>query len=200
MTEPEKVRELLATPPDQMEEVAKRIEVPLPIARDLRMQAMNLLLGRCVLCEKTTMAGMCHHCRKRAPERRLVKLSRWRLLRNLKFRDPLLRRVCESCDRVFVLTVGYAIKMLSQTQNFTPAKTCLKCVRNSEAEQQRALAAQEAAKKKAEARKPGAPLLHKPFAGHLELMKLHNALPQRQRQPKGLNKAKNMKKQALSRE
>ena len=110
-----------------MAEVAERVELPLPIARELRGQALNLVQGKCVLCSKPTPAGMCGYCKRKSPDRPILRTTRTKLLKKLDPNDVLLRSVCLVCDKPFEQTVGFALKMLTTFRRFDPAKTCPSC-------------------------------------------------------------------------
>lgn len=125
--EAETVRELLATSKEGMAEVAERIELPLPIARELRVQALNLVQGKCVLCGKPTPAGMCGYCKRKTPSRPVLRTTRAKLLKKLNPNDVLLRSTCAVCNQPFDQTVGFALKMLEKFRRFDPAKTCPSC-------------------------------------------------------------------------
>lgn len=211
--EPEKIRTLLAATPDRLEKVAKKMELPLPIARDIRVQAMNLVLGKCVLCGKKTLAGMCGHCKKDASHRRMIPWSSIKFLKMLEPSDQLLRQTCSSCGGTFMLSARYLLrKLLSKGPEKTKV-TCNSCIEKAKEaarklelqkwEEERRLKIEqkrkdyeESKKRRAEAKQrrshvekilvERAPhLFHNPFAGNAGLEKLRKELPKapRRRSP-----------------
>jgi len=127
--EAEMVRELLSSSAGELANTAQRIELPLPIARELKGQALNLLTGKCVRCGKPSTNGMCSRCKKQAPDRPILRTTRERLLKKLNPNDILLRSQCTVCNKPFVQTVGFALKMLERFGRFDPAKACPDCRR-----------------------------------------------------------------------
>jgi len=183
-----------------MEKAAKRFELPLPVARDIRVQAMNLILGRCVLCRKYTLAGMCAHCRKTALHRRRIPWSGIKLLTMLNPSDQLLRQVCNQCRRPFMLSAGYLLRKLLSRNSEDTKNTCNRCLEEEKEAKKRKLEEverqkfelkkkvieerrkrqaevdrrkQEAKDREAE-RRPK--LVYQPFAGNKTLAKLKNEL------------------------
>jgi Zn-finger protein len=172
---------------------------------------MNLVLGRCVLCEKPTLAGMCAHCRKNAPQRRMIPWPSLKLLKMLDPSDQLLRQDCDRCHKPFMLSAGYLLRKLLSKRAEAPKRTCKACVeRDKEAarkavqkkleeEQRRKIeekrrVIEERRKKQAEALRKkqavqrrslerGAPLVHQPFAGNESLTKLKKELRKVPRRP-----------------
>lgn len=203
--EPQKVRALVSATPEKLEGVAKRMEVPLPVARDIRVQAMNLILGRCVLCGRATLAGMCRGCRRAAPQRRMLPWSSVGLLKLLDPSDQLIRQACDRCNKPFMLSAGYLLRRLLSGKTEDTKRTCNSCIeaekeakrlagkKQAEDERRRQIEAQRRAteqrrreqKRKAEAQEPttrdfldmrSGPLSHQPFAHHEGLQKLKNQL------------------------
>ena len=195
--EPEKIRVLLATPPDRFEKLAKKLELPLPVARDIRIQAMNLILGKCVLCGKYTLAGMCSHCERNAPQRRMIPWSSIKLLKMMDPSDQLLRQLCDKCGKPFMLSASYLLKKLLLKHPEDTKRTCGACqekaqkaerqlqLQKLEAEwraaiverrkQEEATRRRQAAEKRATERAPK--LVYQPFAGNRDLTRLKRELP-----------------------
>lgn len=208
--EPEKIRILLVAAPDKLDKEAKKLALPLPVARDIRVQAMNLILGRCVLCSKPTLVGMCASCRKNAPQRRRIPWHSISLLKMMKPSDQLLRQVCDGCGRTFMLSAGYLLRRLLSKQENTK-KTCNRCIQEAERlklrleyqkkkeEEQRKLekrkkAIEEERKKKAvlarRLEERSLKLSYRPFSGSRELEKLRRELPKTPKRQKASKRAK----------
>lgn len=126
--EPENIRALLEATPDRLEKVARKLELPLPIARDIRVQAMNLVLGKCVLCGKRTLAGMCGHCKRDASHRRMIPWSSIKFLKKLNPSDQLLRQTCSSCNGPFMLSARYLLRKLLSNEVQKLKEVCNTCV------------------------------------------------------------------------
>lgn len=174
--EPEKIRTLLAATPDRLEKVAKKMELPLPIARDIRVQAMNLVLGKCVLCGKKTLAGMCGHCKKDAGHRRMIPWSSIKFLKMLEPSDQLIRQTCSSCGGTFMLSARYLLRKLLAKSPAKAKETCNSCVEKAkEAARKLELQKWEEERRLMVERAPH--LFHNPFAGNTELEKLRKELP-----------------------
>jgi len=216
--EPEKIRTLLAATPERLEKVAKKMELPLPIARDIRVQAMNLILGKCVLCGKRTLAGMCGHCKKDAGHRRMIPWAPIKFLKLLDPSDQLLRQTCSSCGGPFMLSARFLLRNLLAKNPQKLKETCNTCVEkareaarkvelqkweeerkrqveeNRRAYEERKKRREEAAQREAhrhQAELERAPhLLHNPFAGNAELEKLRKELPRAPRSRRGQNRSK----------
>lgn len=108
--EPGKIRILLAAPEEKLDQAARRLQLPLPVAQKVRLQAMNLVLGKCALCGDQTPLGMCKGCFKNHAASRLVWWSGRELLTKLNPNDQLLSRTCASCKRSFTLHVNYLLQ------------------------------------------------------------------------------------------
>lgn len=143
--EAEKLRAILATPPSSLEKTAQRVEVPLPIAKQVRIQALNLMMGRCVLCAEIAPMGVCNACKKGDPNnyhlnfkkddvlgftkdgKPVLRVTRERFLRQLDPRGVLVRRECESCGNIFSQSVDSVVKNLLNYGRPYLAKLCKKC-------------------------------------------------------------------------
>lgn len=222
----EKIRTLLATPAEKLEQVAKKLELPLPVARDIRVQAMNLVLGKCALCGKPTMVGMCSHCKKSAPHRRRIPWSSVKLLKMMKPSDQLLRQLCDRCRKPFMLSAKYLLRKLLLRRSEDTKRTCASCVEKEKAAAQK-LKTQEIVEKRrqrlqtlreiverrrkeqekriqekreAETRsnKKSSSLSHRPFADSKAIVELQKSLPTSPpaKRPK---RAKSLKNQGISR-
>lgn len=118
---PEMVETLLAE--------AEKVEIPLPIARILRSQALNLIQGKCVLCERMSEKGICSLCKELPQDRPILRTTRKRLLGRLNPKMVLIRRNCAICREEFHQTVGYALESLRVQGWFKPARNCRPCWR-----------------------------------------------------------------------
>jgi len=176
--EAERIRELLAAPSNQVAEAAQRVELPLPIARELRVQALNLIQGKCVLCGKPTPAGMCRVCKRKDVSKPVLRTTRAKLLKKLNPNDVILRTKCVVCDEPFEQTVAFALKMLEAFHRFDPAKTCPQCKRK---------------KKPIEEKEP---VGFRPLEGNEVLLQAKEQLRKQKRRRK---RAQKVKKQSTSR-
>lgn len=178
--EAEKIRTLLAA--EKIEKVAKQLELPLPTARDIRVQAMNLVLGRCVLCGKSTLAGMCGYCKKNASHRRMIPWSPVKLLKQLKPSDQILRRQCESCGHTFMLSAKYLLRRLFSGEELK--SSCNSCVEKEQEALRRKEQELEEAKRRefiaalehARALERDPHLFYQPFAGSEKLKRIRETL------------------------
>lgn len=125
--EAEKVRALLAISPGKLGEAAKQIEMPLPLAREMRVQALNLILGRCVLCEKYAPMGLCASCRRENRGKPILRTTRERVLRRLDPKAVLIRRACLTCTNEFTQTVDSVIRNLLNFGRPRISRNCRKC-------------------------------------------------------------------------
>ncbi len=143
--EAEELRAILASPPDKLEKTALRIEVPLPVVKQLRIQALNLMMGRCVLCAEISPMGVCKACRKGAPENHhsnfkrntvlgftregkpVLRVTREGFLRQLDPGGVLTRRECEACGNIFSQSVNSVVKNLLNYGRPYLAKLCKRC-------------------------------------------------------------------------
>jgi hypothetical protein len=136
--EPEKIRVLLMIPEEQLDQAARKFNLLLPVAHSIRLQAMNLVLGKCCLCGYRTQLGVCESCSQSPATGRLVPWSGQELLTKLNTTDHLLSRTCASCQRVFQLNVGYLLHRLrtnsSKTKRF--CNTCTEDYRATKKENQ----------------------------------------------------------------
>jgi len=125
--EAEKIQALLSVSPTKLEKVAERIEIPLPLAREMRVQALNLMLGKCVLCETPTPMGLCTSCRRNTGGKPILRTTREKILRKLDPKAVLIRRPCATCGNEFTQTVDAIIRNLLNFGRPHIAKSCRKC-------------------------------------------------------------------------
>lgn len=143
--EAEKLRAILASPPLKLEKTAQRINVPLPVAKQLRIQGMNLIMGKCVLCSAQAFMGICRDCRAGDPLNDpsnydensvlgftkegipVLRVTRERFLRQIDPGGVLIRRDCESCGHLFSQSVETVVKNLLNFGRPYIAKMCRRC-------------------------------------------------------------------------
>jgi len=124
--EPEKIKALLSVPEEQLDQAARKLHLPLPVAQSIRLQAMNLVLGKCCLCGRQTQLGVCRSCSKNPVTGRVVPWSGQELLSQLDPSDQLLSRTCTSCKRTFTLSAKYLLQQL-QANDYRPKRLCRFC-------------------------------------------------------------------------
>lgn len=143
--EAEKLRAILASPPLKLEETARRINVSLPVAKQVRIQGMNLIMGKCVLCGGHAFMGICKACRGGDPENEpsnykdgnvlgfskdgkpVLRVTRERFLRQIDQGGVLIRRDCEACGHLFSQSVETVVKNLLNYGRPYVAKMCRRC-------------------------------------------------------------------------
>ena len=135
--EPEKIKTLLAVPEEQLDQAARKLHLPLPIAHSIRLQAMNLVLGKCCLCGRQTQLGVCKSCSKNPVTGRVVPWSGQELLLQLDPSDQLISRTCTACKRTFTLSAKYLLQQL-QANDYRPKKLCRFCSERAGAGEERA--------------------------------------------------------------
>lgn len=123
--EAEKVRELTACLPTQVDRVAKKLNVRSSLARGVRLQFIRLLSGKCVFC------GMKKNCCKAQEQARVAQTKPLaepaHLLEELDPQDILLQRKCMDCEKPFTITVGRILKAYKRFGTFEMKTHCDKC-------------------------------------------------------------------------
>jgi len=143
--EAEKLRAILASPPLKLEKTARRVNVPLPVAKQMRIQALNLVQGKCVLCSAPAYMGICVSCRGGDPQNEpanfrddnllgftkdgkpVLRITRERFLRQVDPGGVLIRQYCPSCGHLFSQSVETVVKNLLNYGKPYIAKMCRGC-------------------------------------------------------------------------
>lgn len=184
--EAEAIRELLSSPSDKIKEVAEKVELPLPIAREMRVQALFIVLGKCVLCMSSTSKGLCATCKRLPISKPLLRTTRARLLKSLDPDSVLITRQCDICDNRFNEMVGEVLWKIKKFHRYDPAKTCRGC-----RSKKKRLSFENKSKQQKAKRAEGnekQPLLANPFKDSQMLQELRPTLPKNKRRRKASKK------------
>jgi hypothetical protein len=125
--EAEKIRHLLTVQELDLDQAAREVQVTLPTACNIRIQALNLILGRCVLCGyQKTQGGICKRCSEKPPAQRLVEGTGRELLMKWSPVDQLIHRNCVKCRRPYTLSARYLMTRL-ETGDTSIRNMCKLC-------------------------------------------------------------------------